>query len=90
MITRPKLPPRKGYVEVEVNGERTYRNVKTGLLIEEEALIPPTPTEAERLATVEQQLAEADEVAIQLYESQIEQDEAIIEIYEMLEGVTNG
>lgn len=24
-ITRPQLPPRDGYVEVEINGERQYR-----------------------------------------------------------------
>lgn len=27
MITKPELPPRKGFVEVEVNGERVYRAV---------------------------------------------------------------
>lgn len=36
-ITKPNLPPKKGYVEVEVDGVRTYRNVETGLLIDEEA-----------------------------------------------------
>jgi hypothetical protein len=43
------------------------------------------------------QLAETDEVAIDLYEASLaqetinaEQDEAIIEIYEMMEGITNG
>lgn len=40
MITKPILPPKKGYVEVEVNGIRTYRNTETGLLIEEEATTP--------------------------------------------------
>ena len=40
-IIRPMLPPKEGYVEVEVNGVRTYRNVKTGLLIGDE--IPPDP-----------------------------------------------
>lgn len=25
MITKPKLPPKRGYVEVEINGERTYK-----------------------------------------------------------------
>lgn len=38
-ITRPTLPPKEGYVEVEVDGVRTYRNVKTGVLIGDE--IPP-------------------------------------------------
>lgn len=27
MITKPKLPPKAGYVEVEVNGVRQYRKV---------------------------------------------------------------
>lgn len=26
-ITRPKLPPKEGYIEVEVNGQRQYRAV---------------------------------------------------------------
>lgn len=36
MITKPELPPKEGYVEVEVDGKRTYRNVATGELIEDE------------------------------------------------------
>lgn len=36
MINKPMLPPKKGYVEVEVDGKRTYKNVDTGLLIDEE------------------------------------------------------
>ena len=39
-ISRPMLPPKKGYVEVEVNGVRTYRNVETGILIEDEVVTP--------------------------------------------------
>lgn len=49
-ITLPKLPPLDGYVEVEIDGERTYRNVETGLLIEEEAQLPPEPTVMDKLA----------------------------------------
>ena len=30
MITRPQLPPKAGYVEVELCGDRVYRNVETG------------------------------------------------------------
>ena len=41
-ITNPTLPPKAGYVEVEVDGERTYRNVETGELIGQE-----TPREPE-------------------------------------------
>lgn len=36
MITKPQLPPKKGYVEIEVNNKRTYRNIETGLTIEQE------------------------------------------------------
>ena len=71
-ITRPTLPPKAGYVEVEVNGKRTYRNVATGVLIEDEV---PTPTTEERITALEaenallkEQLAETDEAIIALYE----------------------
>lgn len=43
MIHNYTLPPKKGYVETEVNGKRTYRNIKTGRLINNE----PIPTSAE-------------------------------------------
>lgn len=36
VISKPTLPPKRGYVEVEVDGKRTYRNVQTGVLIEDE------------------------------------------------------
>ena len=32
-ITKPQLPPKAGYVEVEVNGQRRYRSIETGLLL---------------------------------------------------------
>lgn len=71
-ITRPTLPPKSGYVEVEVDGKRTYRNVATGVLIEDET---PTTTTEERLAALEaenallkEQLADTDEAIIALYE----------------------
>lgn len=57
----------------------------------------PAPTLDERVTTLEQQLAETDEAAIELYEANMaqeavnaEQDEAIIEIYELIGGNTNG
>lgn len=88
-ITKPMLPPKAGYVEVEVDGVRTYRNVSTGVLIGDEA---PAPTAEERIQKLESQLAETDEAAIELYEAMTaletvnaEQDEAIIEIYELME-----
>ena len=42
VITKPMLPPKKGYVEVEVDGKRTYKNVETGVLIENETTVEPT------------------------------------------------
>lgn len=40
MITRPELPPKSGYVEVESLEGRTYMNVETGELIGNEARTP--------------------------------------------------
>lgn len=52
-ISRPTLPPKAGYVEVEVDGgRRTYKNVKTGTLIENEK-ITITPSLEERFAALE-------------------------------------
>lgn len=89
-ITKPMLPPKAGYVEVEVDGVRTYRNVQTGVLIDEEVNVPTTD---ERLASLEDALAQTDETAIELFEAQEQQaeinaaqDDALIEIYELLEG----
>lgn len=39
-IHEAKLPFKKGYVEVEFNGKRTYKNAKTGILIEDEIYEP--------------------------------------------------
>lgn len=49
VITETKLQPLEGYVEVEIDGTRTYRNIDTGLLIEDEAQIQSEPTEVELL-----------------------------------------
>ncbi len=32
-MTRPTLPPRKGYTEIDLNGERVYRNTQTGRIV---------------------------------------------------------
>ena len=40
MINRPLLPPKRGYVEVEVDGVRLYRNVETGVLERDELQVP--------------------------------------------------
>lgn len=39
MITNPTLPPMPGYVEVEIDGNRTYKNVKTGEIIGHETFV---------------------------------------------------
>lgn len=51
----------------------------------------PPPTTDERIATLEEQLVQADETSIALYEAQekqevinAQQDEALMEIYEMI------
>ena len=72
MITKPTLPPRKGYVEVEVNGKRTYRNAETGVLIENEhnVIIPePGPEESidERMTALETAIADG----LTLYEEDL-------------------
>lgn len=60
-ITHPKLPPKKGYVEVEVAGRRTYRNVETGVLIENEVTpVPTNPAERREEAYNTQPLIEWD------------------------------
>lgn len=53
----------------------------------------PTPTTDDRVTALEAQIAQADETAIELYEAQLAQeetnaaqDEALIELYEMIGG----
>lgn len=36
LINKPILPPKAGYVEVDIDGKRTYQNIKTRLTIEQE------------------------------------------------------
>lgn len=53
-ITKPELPPRAGYVEIEVDGVRKYRSASTGYILGEEP--PPEPSELDLLrAQVEEQ-----------------------------------
>lgn len=40
MITKPRLKPIRGYVEVEHDGQRKYKNIKTGELVEPGAAFP--------------------------------------------------
>ena len=30
VISKPMLPPKKGYVEVEIDGQRVYKQLETG------------------------------------------------------------
>ncbi|MFR1051477.1 MAG: hypothetical protein ACLSE7_07080 [Lachnospirales bacterium] len=76
-ISKPLLPPKERYVEVEVNGERRYRNVETGDLLGEE---PSVPTELE--------LAQQDITDLQL--NDIEQGQQMTDLeLTILGGVTN-
>ena len=62
MITKPQLPPKAGYVEVEIDGIRTYKNARTGVLIGDEI---PTPAPEEQLLQVQLALAELAEAVEQ-------------------------
>lgn len=72
-----------------VVSERTEEEINSDL-----AELPgPAPSTEERVAVLEEQLAESDAVALALYEAQLEQetviaehDEAILGIYEMIGG----
>ena len=67
-----------------------------GITAKEVPVVPepdPEPTADERVSALEEALAQTDETAITLYEAQAEQetinasqDEALLEIYEMLGG----
>lgn len=65
MITNPKLPPKSGYVEVEVNGRRTYRNVNTGILIDDE------PNNMNEILSLKAKLQETDYKIIKCSEFQL-------------------
>lgn len=85
IITNPKLPPLTGFVEVENDaGESVYEKL---------------PEQAEKetlqqdLVAVKEQLAQADDAAIELFEAQAaqaevsaQQDEAIIDLYTRIGG----
>ena len=42
MITKPELKPMRGYVEVKHSGQRMYRNVKTGEIVDPRAMASET------------------------------------------------
>lgn len=73
------------------DGTQAVERSKEELEADRAARPAPPPTTDERIATLEEQIAQADETAIDLYESQeaqevinVQQDEALMEIYEMI------
>ena len=60
MIFRPKLPPRAGYVEVELNGKRVHVSVATGKPLGEEGEKPNLHRVAESVTGLEDALCEVD------------------------------
>lgn len=77
MITAPKLPPKAGYVEVEVDGRRTYRNVNTGVLIEDEI---DAPTPEERISALEEENHLLSQQVTALTDQNDFQEELIVEL----------
>ena len=77
MITAPNLPPKAGYVEVEVDGRRTYRNVNTGVLIEDEI---GAPTPEERIAALEEENHLLSQQVTALTDQNDFQEELIVEL----------
>ena len=58
-ITKPTLPARAGYVEVEINGVRKYKNIKTGKIDAPKTLIESQDSkQEENKAALAQWLAE--------------------------------
>lgn len=52
-MTTANLPPRDGYIEVEMwDGRRVYRDIRTGLIIDPAA--PAAPTDEERISALEE------------------------------------
>lgn len=49
MITKPVLPPKAGYVEVELDGQRVYKNAVTGEIYGQETI----PTDKQRIERLE-------------------------------------
>ena len=73
------------------DGKQAVERSEDELEADRAARPAPPPTTNERIATLEEQIAQADETAIDLYESQeaqeainAQQDEALMEIYEMI------
>ena len=77
MINRPELPTKPGYVEVEVAGRRTYRNVNTGVLIDDE-IAAPTPEE--RISALEAENHLLNQQVTALTDQNDFQEELIVEL----------
>lgn len=103
IIPEYALPPEKWYseafarrcVEVQDNVEQGwFYNPETGQATPDTRPSEPQPPSAEkRLGLLEEALAQTDETAIALFESQAaqesinaQQDDALLDIYEMLGG----
>lgn len=83
----------RGFCDIELNEDGTEVVSFTALPLPEFSDEAPIPSTDERVAELEKQLLLADETAVELYETQIvqeeinmAQDEALVEIYEILEG----
>ena len=72
-IFKPMLPAKKGYVEVEINGKRTYRNIETGELTEDEEIPKDLSAEVEQLKaeneSLKQSITDLELALVELYES---------------------
>ena len=73
------------------DGTQAVERTEEELEAERAAQPAPPPTTGERIANLEEQLAQSDETAITLYEAQeaqevinAQQDESLMELYEMI------
>ena len=87
----PILTSWDGIPRYRWDGTQAVERTEEELEADRAARPAPPPTTNERIATLEEQIAQADETAIDLYESQeaqeainAQQDEALMEIYEMI------
>lgn len=86
-----KLYTDDGIPRYKWDGEKAILRREAEIEADRANLPKPAPTMEERLAEAEQQLIAEDEVAVELYEQQlaqeeinIAQDEALCELYEMM------
>ena len=87
----PAIMETMGFCDIVLNEEGTEVVEFTANEIPDFPEQEPEPTAEERLAAVEEQLLATDEIAVELYENQlaqeeinIAQDEALCELYEMV------